>query len=218
MLATTARALMIYPRRNPVTAGYLALLLLTHLWLVLVSPATAHTALLAVSTNVDNLAHKPIGPLLSSALFFDGTLTRVDSLLFIGTLITLGLGVALCLAWLERRWGARRAFALFLLGHVGATLLTAAIIEAALAHGWYPQSVRQSLDFGISYGAQAVLAATTFLLPNRIRPWWAVFVVAWPLGGADWSGPLPDFTTVGHLIAAALGFATGAARLSRESA
>ncbi|MBV9025697.1 MAG: hypothetical protein JO362_18325 [Streptomycetaceae bacterium] len=213
----TLRTLTTYPRRNPLTAGYLVLLVLTHLWLLLVSPAMARTVLLAVSTNVDNLAHEPVGPLLGSALFFDGTLTRINSLLFIGTLITLGLGIAQCLAWLERRWGARRAFALFLLGHVGATLLTAVIIEAALAHGWYPQSVRQSLDFGISYGAQAVLAATTFLLPKRVRPWWAVFVVAWPLGGAEWSGPLPDFTTVGHLIATALGFATGAAWLSRRS-
>ena len=33
-----------------------------------------------------------------------------------------------------------------------------------------------------------------------------MFVIAWPMIGGDWSGTIPDFTTVGHLTAAAIGF------------
>ncbi|WKV76013.1 hypothetical protein AW27_033630 [Streptomyces sp. PCS3-D2] len=96
--------------------------------------------------------------------------------------------------------------AVFLGGHVVATLLTAAVITVALRYGWYPAAVRQSLDYGVSYGAQTVLAVGTLALPRRGRLPWAAFVLAWPLGGAEWSGPLPDFTTVGHLTAAVIGF------------
>jgi hypothetical protein len=196
-----------YPRRNPVTAGYLALLLLTHLWLYQVlAPASRARVLGQVSTNLDNLHRDPVGCLVGSALFFDGTLTRVTTLSFIGTLITLVLGIGGALAWCERRWGPLRAYAVFLAGHVGATLITAPIIGYGIAHGWYPPSVRHALDYGISYGAQAVLAATVVLLPRALRPWWVLFVIGWPLPGADWHGWVPDFTTVGHLVAASIGF------------
>lgn len=102
--------------------------------------------------------------------------------------------------------GKARAAAVFLGGHVAATLLTAVVITVALRHGWYPTAVRQALDYGVSYGAQTVLAIATLALPRWGRLPWAAFVLAWPLGGAEWTGPLPDFTTIGHLVAAALGF------------
>jgi hypothetical protein len=67
--------------------------------------------------------------------------------------------------------------------------------------------VRQADDYGISYGAQSVMAAATVGLPRWSRAPWVLFVLAWPLGGGgDWPGPLPEFSTVGHLLSAALGF------------
>ncbi|WP_435603233.1 rhomboid-like protein [Streptomyces sp. bgisy130] len=205
-----ARFLGTYLSRSPVTAGYVVLLLSTHLWCTAVlSTAEAQRVLLGVSTHLDNLQDRPLRALAGSLLFFDGTLTDVASEAFAGTLITLGLGVAGCLAWLERHYGAGRAFGLFLLGHLAATLLTVPVILVALAHGWYPDSVRHAPDFGISYGAEAVLAAGALLLP-RARWLAAAGVVAWPVLGGDWSGVLPDFTTIGHLLAAAIGFVCGA--------
>ncbi len=159
-----------------------------------------------VSTNLDNLHDHPGASLLGSVLFFDGTLTDVPSLEFVGTFITLGLGVCCFLAWVESRWSKPRAVAVFLGGHITATLLTAVVVTVALQHGWYPAAVRQASDYGVSYGAQTVMAVGTLALPRRARLPWAAFVLAWPLGGAEWPGPLPDFTTVGHLIAAVLGF------------
>lgn len=159
VIRRVARALGTYVSRSPVTAGYAGLLLSTHLWCAAVlSTAEAQRVVLGVSTNLDNLQDRPVRVLAGSMLFFDGTLTEITSEAFAGTLITLGLGVIVCLAWLERRYGAGRAYALFVLGHLGATLLTVPLIHVALAHGWYPDSVRHATDFGISYGAETVLA------------------------------------------------------------
>jgi hypothetical protein len=193
-----------YLRRNPVTAGYLGLLLATHPWADRLGPL--------VSTNLHNLAVDPVGSLVGSALVFDGTLTDIPSEGFAGTVITLGFGVAGALAWLERRHGPRRAFTVFTAGHVGATLLTAGVITVALRRGWYPDSIRQASDFGISYGSQAALGAAVLLSrrPRVLRALAAAGVLVWPLAGAGWSGPLPDFTTIGHLFAAGIGFAAGA--------
>ncbi|MFJ7593163.1 rhomboid-like protein [Streptomyces sp. NPDC097617] len=202
------RAVREYPRRAPLTLAYVCLLLAGHAWIGHgLSAGRAAAVLGHVSTNLDNLQDHPLSALLGSALFFDGTLTDVASSEFVGTFITLGLGVCCFLAWAEHRWGKLRAAAVFLGGHIAATLLTAAVIAVALRNDWYPADVRQALDYGVSYGAQSVLAFGTLALPRRARPPWVLFVLAWPLGGADWSGPLPDFTTVGHLMAAALGFA-----------
>ncbi|MGW2920605.1 rhomboid-like protein [Streptomyces angustmyceticus] len=210
MIRRAARALGTYVSRSPVTTGYAGLLLSTHLWCTAVlSTADAQRVMLGVSTNLDNLQDHPLRVLAGSVLFFDGTLTEITSEAFAGTLITLGLGVIVCLAWLERRYGARRAYALFVLGHLAATLLTVPVIHVALAQGWYPESVRHATDFGISYGAETVLAASALLL-RRARWLAAAGVVAWPVLGGDWSGTLPDFTTVGHLLAAAIGFVCGA--------
>ncbi|MFJ1708186.1 rhomboid-like protein [Kitasatospora sp. NPDC088346] len=196
-----------YPTRSPLTLGYVCVLLLTHAWVGYgMSDEQSSSLLHHVSTNLTNLGDHPVTALLGSTLFFDGTLTDVASLEFPATFITLGLGVCGFLAWSERRWGALRAFAVFLVGHIGATLLTAAVIGLALRRGWYDDSVRNTLDYGISYGAQAVMAASTAALPRLARLPWAAFLLAWPLGGVDWSEPIPDFTTIGHLLAAALGF------------
>ncbi|MGW7823618.1 rhomboid-like protein [Streptomyces puniciscabiei] len=208
MLRPLLLALRNYPRRSPVTFGYACLLLLSHLLVGHVLPRDrAETVLQYVSTNLHNLAHHPVTALLGSALVFEGTLTDVLSIGFVGTAITLGLGVCWCLARLEHRWGARNAPGAFLAGHLVATLLTAGVIHLALRHGWYSPDVRETLDYGISYGSQTVMALATATLRRRARLPWAAFVLLWPLGGADWAGPLPDFTTVGHLLAACFGFA-----------
>ncbi|MFD4655599.1 rhomboid-like protein [Kitasatospora sp. NPDC058444] len=212
LLPGLLRTVRTYPRRSPLTFGYVVLLLLGHVWVEdLLSADRADALRDHISTNLDNLHDHPVTALFGSALLFDGTLTEVLTTGFGSTLITLGLGVCCCLSWAERRFGGLRAAAVFLGGHIGATLITAAVILLALRHGWYPESVRQASDYGISYGAQTVLALAVLAVPRRARLPWAAFIVAWPLSGGDWPGPLPDFTTVGHLLAAALGFALAAA-------
>lgn len=207
------RTLRAYPRRSPLTLAYAGLLLLGHVWVEDWLPADRADALRQyISTNLDNLDDHPLTALFGSALLYDGTLTDVLSTAFGGTLITFGLGICVSLAWAERRFGTRRAALLLLVGHVGATLVTALVILFALRQGWYPESVRHASDYGISYGAQTALGFAVLALPRWARLPWAVFVFGWPLSGdAEWPGPLPDFTTIGHLVAAALGVGLAAA-------
>ncbi|HEX2309036.1 MAG TPA: rhomboid-like protein [Jatrophihabitantaceae bacterium] len=198
-----------YVRAGPVTATYLLVLLASHVWLHQVSGARRHRVLETVSTNDVNLRDHPIRALAGSLLFFDGTLTRVDTQLFVGTVITLGFGVAGALWWWEKHAGALRAYAIFLTGHVVATLFTWLVIRHAVATGRYPESVRTTLDYGISYGAEAMLAACTVVITGARRWLWLAAVLSWPLAAATWFGTLPDFTTVGHLTAAGVGLLLG---------
>jgi hypothetical protein len=186
------------------TVGYLVVLLAVHTWMDAVDPS----AFVAwASTNVVNLGTRPLGALVASALIVNGPL--LDA----GTLITLWLGIGGALWWVESRRGPARAAAVFLGGHVGGTLLTVPVILAAVGAGRYPEATRTTVDVGISYGAQAALAAVVVALPGWARVPWVVFVYGWPLADAEWSGLLPDFTTVGHEVAATIGFVLAATLL-----
>jgi hypothetical protein len=197
-----------YVRAGPVTATYLLVLLVSHVWLdhFAVHP---HRVLAAISTNDVNLRHHPLQSLGGSALFFNGTLTRIDTELFAGTVITMGFGIAGALWWWEKQVGAIRAYAIFLSGHVVATLCAWLVIQHAVLSGRYPESVRTALDYGVSYGAEAMLAACTVVMTGFRRWVWLAAVLAWPLADATWYGVLPDFTTIGHLTAAAVGLVAG---------
>jgi hypothetical protein len=194
-----------YVRRGPWTCGFLVVLLVAHAWFT--SSPAADGAVAWLSTNLDNLARHPVGSLVGSAVVTDG------SLLDPGLLITLWLGIGVALWWIEAHRGAGRAATVFLGGHIGATLLTAAVLLVALRSGRYPDDTRSAIDVGISYGAQAALAALVVALPRWAWAPWVLFVLGWPVADAEWFGLLPDFTTVGHLIAAAIGFVLAATLL-----
>ncbi|WP_329585811.1 hypothetical protein OG500_33935 [Kitasatospora sp. NBC_01250] len=195
------RALAGCPRRSPATFGYLVLLLVDTLVVKqLLSAATADKVLLAISTNVDNMGRHPVGSLLGSMLV-------VDDGSWLDYLLIIGVGLAGCLALLERRFGSLRAVGTVLAGHVGATLVTTAVITVATRNGTYPQEVRHTLDYGVSYVSIAAVGAATVLLPRWARPWWAAAAVLYPLSSADWYGRLPDFVAIGHVSAALIGLA-----------
>jgi hypothetical protein len=198
VIAATGTGIRRYVLAGRGTVAYLVVLLGVHAWMA-VSPA-ADAFVDWASTNVVNLGTHPVGALVGSALIVNGPL--LDA----GTVITLWLGIGGALWSVEARYGAVRAAAVFLAGHVGATLLTVPVILPAVRAGRYPDDVRTAVDVGISYGAQAALAAVVVALPRWARVPWVLFVLGWPLLDADWSGWLPDFTTVGHLLAAGLGF------------
>lgn len=212
MRVSTARFLREWVRSAPVTTTYAGVILVGHVALDRVLPERdAARFVRFASTNLDNLTSHPVRSLLGSALVLDSPLTRVLTLDFVGTLITFAAGMVVVLGALERRLGAVRALAVFVVGHVGATLITALVIELALDLHRYPGSVRSARDVGISYGAQAVLACGAVLFARgRTRALCILFVLIWPVGGMSFVGGLPDFTTIGHWVAALLGFACGA--------
>lgn len=86
----------------------------------------------------------------------------------------------------------------FALGHIGATLLVAAWLTAAVELARLPPAVSRATDVGMSYGAVPVLGALTAAIPRRWRPiwvgWWlAVAVAVIAIGD--------DFTDTGHGVA-----------------
>ena len=199
-------------RRTPVTSGYLVLLAVADVLVFhVLAPATRARLLLDISTNLHNLGRHPVRSMAAGMLVVDTRASFLDEVLIVG------LGIAVCLAWLERRAGSVRAAGVFVFGHVAATLVAALVIVSAVRGGAYPASIERSLDFGVSYGSITATAAITWYLPREIRAVWAGVCVLYPLTAAAWYGWVPDFTTVGHMAGALCGIAAGYALRGRPS-
>ena len=151
-----------------------------------------HDALIRhASTNLHNLSHGRVGTLVGSAFVVDA-----------GPIYVWLPGLVCLLAAAELLWGSGRLVVAFAAGHIGATLVVAAGLAAAVRLGWMSVSVAHAPDVGMSYGAIAVLGTLTTAIPLRWRPawvgWWlAVGAVVIALGR--------DFTDVGHTVAMVLG-------------
>jgi hypothetical protein len=184
-----------YVRSAPATYAYLAILLVTSGVVARLSDRVADRLLLAQSTNLNHLAHDPLRVLVSSAFWAPGTYD----------LLTSALLFTLVLAPVERRIGSRRTIAVFAIGHVGATLITAAGLTVALHFDAVERSVVDVRDVGPSYGFFAVAAVMTYLLARGLRAPYAVALVAYLATTAVLSGSFGDY---GHLAAAALGLAS----------
>jgi hypothetical protein len=184
------------------TATFLGVLVVTHVVLVLTGAFARAQAW--SSTNIDNLGHHPLGALAAS-LFFLGP----GEVPTPGTIAIVGIGIGGALWWLEARHGRVAAGAALLGGHVGGTVVAALVILAAVRAGIYPVTVFSAVDVGVSYGAEAAAAAAVVLLPRWASLAGVLVVVGWPILDADWYGGFPDFTTVGHLVSAAVGFTLG---------
>jgi hypothetical protein len=158
----------------------------------------------SLSTNSHNLADHPVNALLASAFVLD----PADGPVFTGIALA---AVAVCLGAVEREVGSWRAAGVALVGHVGATLVTAAVISA----GVYPGDLSRVTDLGVDYVAFASAGAAAALVPGVLGAPWLGLLVAYPLVTAEWFGLVPEFGAVGHVAAVALGFGGGAVALHR---
>ncbi|MFB4319180.1 rhomboid-like protein [Actinomadura sp. 21ATH] len=187
-------------RRAGGTAAYLALLLATHVAVFHVLSAAARDDVLrAISTNLADMTWTAPFRLVASALVADTSGTVVDNILVIG------LGIAVCLGYLEYRLGFLRAVSVFAITHVAVTLIVLAVVLLATSSGRYPDEVRRDLDYGVSFGSLGAIGAVTCLLPKWVRIPWALIAVFYPLTAAGWYGWLPDYSTLGHCLSAATG-------------
>lgn len=185
-----------------VTVGYAVLLVAVATVLLLLGPRVQDMVVAQMSTNLHNLMRGHIGTLIGSAF------VAVDGPIYVWL-----PGLFCLLAVTELLWHGGVLVVTFAFGHIGATLIVAAGLAAAIQFGWTPVSVARASDVGISYGAVAVLGALTAAIPARWRPawigWWLAVTVlavsAVALGVAPARGG--DFTDAGHIIAMVLGMA-----------
>jgi hypothetical protein len=174
-----------------VTVAYAATLLMVATTLLALGPRAQDRAVGHLSTNLHNLAHGHIGTLLGSAF------VTAD-----GSVYLMLPGLVCLLALAELLWCGRRLVQAFVLGHIGATLIVAVGLAAAIRIGWLPISLAGVSDVGLSYGAMAVLGTLTAAIPPRFRPawiaWWLSVALVMVASGAD-------FTATGHTVALVLG-------------
>jgi Rhomboid-like protein len=176
--------------RLRVTAAYALLLIGVSLTLTMLGPHARDAAVSRMSTNLHNLRHGHMGTLVGSAFVDDG-----------GAVYVWLPGLVCLLALGELIWRGRGLVVTFAVGHLGATLIVAAGLAAALEAGWLPVSVARASDVGVSYGAVCVLGALTASIPSRWRAVW----IGWWLGVAVVAALGGDFTAFGHILALLLG-------------
>ncbi len=125
-----------------------------------VVPAAADRAraVLAASTNLDNLAVHPLRVLLLSAV----VVPSGPGLLVLGLLVPV-------LALAQRRLGRAATLGAFAVGHVVATGVVAGLLLAGLRLGWVDPSVRSAVDVGVSYGLACVAGLLVASGPRRWR-------------------------------------------------
>ncbi|MFD0637860.1 rhomboid-like protein [Catenulispora yoronensis] len=124
-----------YPRRNPVTFAYLLLVCAGLLVLGRLLPGhTADQLKIAISTNPHNMAHDPLVVLLASPLF-----AATDSG-WISHILIIGGGVGVCMALLERRFGAIAMIVVFLVANTVATAVATSAAAAASIRAAIPRS------------------------------------------------------------------------------
>jgi hypothetical protein len=186
-----------WPRRcreTPFTCIYLAVLGLATVAFALLDGVDQRAVLESSSTNVVQLSAHPLFVLVSSALWVDGIADYLLAAVVLGVVATV----------LERRIGTRRVVAVFVSGHVGATLITEGAVAVGVHLGVLPASTLSRLDVGVSYGLAAMLAMAAGLLPGRVRL--VGLLAAWGYLGLPLITGL-DMTSWGHVIALAIGAA-----------
>ncbi|MGW2182412.1 rhomboid-like protein [Streptomyces sp. NPDC001732] len=146
------------PTGAPFTFGYLMVPVATSLFMEYADPGTVSAVLRTSSTDVAHLGERPLLVPVASALWVVGGLTSPYV-----------LGFALVLTALERRIGGWRTAAVFLLGHVVATLATEIPAGLSVVAGHLPESSLHRLDYGISFGLMASVGALAGLFTPLSR-------------------------------------------------
>ncbi|MFE7747302.1 rhomboid-like protein [Nocardia sp. NPDC057455] len=193
--ATQAQARRWGPRL-PATAMYLTALIVVSAIFSALSDSAQTRMVLHASTNLHNLLSGRIGTLLASAFVIGDV---------VGSWVIIPLLTCL-LALAELRFGALRLVRVFLVGHVGATLLVAAGLWVGVRAGWVPVSIRWAEDVGVSYGAMALIGALVAAMPYRWRIAWSTL---WFIVAVEGVLIGQTFTQVGHLVALTIGTAVG---------
>nr|WP_286252428.1 rhomboid-like protein [Streptomyces graminofaciens] len=180
---------------TPFTFSYATVLVVTSVVAEYADPALVRALHQGSSTDVAHLLHDPVLVLVASALWIAG---GVGSPYAVGFLVVLTA--------LERRIGGWRTAAVFLLGHVLATLATEVPVGFAVLGGHLPDSSLHRLDYGISFGVAASVGALAGLLTPWLR--WPIVLAVGGMLVDDLIAFTNPMTNWGHLMSLAIGIAT----------
>jgi len=187
----TVRSGWLVVRRAGFTLSYAVLVSVVTAAMVRMDPAMHDALIRHASTNLHNLSRGRFGTLISSAFVVDA-----------GPIYLWLPGLVCLLLVAELTLGGGRTALTFATGHVGATLLVAAGLVAAVELDWLPASIARASDVGMSYGAMAVVGVLTAAVPDRWRAAWIGFWCAAAVVVVTGGG---GFTDIGHAVALALG-------------
>lgn len=177
--------------RVRITVAYAVILVCVTTALSALGPAVQDRVIQRASTNLHNLSQGHVATLFASAFVVDA-----------GPIYEWLPGLVCLLGLAELLWGSWHLVIAFAVGHIGATLLVAVWLTAAVELAWLPAEVSHAADVGMSYGAVAVLGALTSAIDRSWRPVW----VAWLLAVAVAVMAIgEDFTYTGHALALVLG-------------
>jgi hypothetical protein len=177
--------------RIRVTVAYAVILTGVSSVLVALGPRVQNRVISHASTNLHNLSHGHLGTLFVSAFVIEA-----------GPIYVWLPGLMCLMALAELMWRSRGLVVAFAIGHIGATLLVAVGLTAAVELGWLSTDVTRATDVGMSYGASAVLGALSAAIPSRLRPAWTGW---WIAVAAAVVAVNRDFTDAGHATALVLG-------------
>ena len=182
-----------YVTSAPATFVYLAILGVTT-WVLLGMPEVPRRLFIEnQSTNLRELSTNPLRVLVRSAFF----VTNAEFAWWVALF-------AMLLAPTERWLGSARAIAVFVVGHVGATLIAAVDVWVHITYRGAPESLMRVQDTGASYGFACLAALSFYRLRGVSRAaLGAVLLVVVVYGAIEGTG----FTARGHAVAVLLGLA-----------
>ncbi|MEU6060130.1 rhomboid-like protein [Streptomyces sp. NPDC047097] len=182
------------PTGTPFTFGCLLVLLLTSLFARYGEAGTVGRLLQASGSDAAQLARMPVRVLLAGVPRLPG-----------GPFSPYAVGLVAVLTALERRIGAWRTAAVFVLGHVVATLATEIPVGLSVLAGHLLSSSLHRLDYGVGFGLLAALGALAGLLGPLAR----VLVLGWVavLLAQDLVAYTDPLTAWGHPLALLVGLA-----------
>ena len=184
----------------PATFLYLLIVMVTTWVIVSSSDPVGYLLLTSRSSTLHVLLTSPVRGFVQSAFWLDSVWE-----------LPVVIAYSFLLAPVERWLGTLRWLIVAIMGHVGATLLVAVLIWAAIAANLSSGESVHGIDVGVSYAFGAVAGIFTY----RLRP-----PLRWMFPAALLSILVlilvvqPTFTAVGHILAVLIGLGLG--RLTRD--